>query len=81
MARFISSPRVCELGAWPQYTTPRRLDSWSISSFFSSTPSIQRDTVMPGLVIMAGDANRPLIQSYSTPHALAKCLHEPSARP
>jgi hypothetical protein len=33
---------------------PRRLLSWSISSFFSSTPSIQRDTVMPGLVIMRG---------------------------
>ncbi|CPM09044.1 Uncharacterised protein [Bordetella pertussis] len=30
--------------------------SWSIRSGFSSTPSIQRDTVMPGLVIMAGDA-------------------------
>jgi hypothetical protein len=26
--------------------------SWSISSFFSSTPSIQRETVMPGLPIM-----------------------------
>ena len=31
-----------------------RFERWSISSFFSSTPSIQRDTVMPGLPIMAG---------------------------
>jgi hypothetical protein len=54
MARFISSHAVCELGAWPQKNTPRRLESWSISSFFSSTPSIQRETVMPGLVIMPG---------------------------
>ena len=63
MARFISRPRVCELGAWPQNTTPRRLESWSISSFFSITPSIQRDTVMPGLLIMPTLAKRPLIQS------------------
>ena len=53
IAFFISRPRVCELGAWPQKNRPRRLLSWSISSFFSSTPSIQRDTVMPGLVIIA----------------------------
>jgi len=63
IARFISSPRVCELGAWPQYTTARRFGSWSISSFFSITPSIQRETVMPGLLIIPGLAKRPLIQS------------------
>ncbi|MNV66234.1 hypothetical protein D3C71_1589790 [compost metagenome] len=81
MARFISRPRVCELGAWPQKNTPRRLESWSISSFFSSTPSIQRDTVMPLLVIIAGDAYCFLIHSKSTPQTAAKCFHEPSARP
>ena len=80
MARFISSPRDWELGAWPQKNRPRRLLSWSISSFFSSTPSIQRDTVMPGLPIMPG-AYCFLIHSKSTPQALAKCFHEPSARP
>jgi hypothetical protein len=47
IAVFISRPRVCEFGAWPQKIRPRRFESWSISSFFSSTPSIQRDTVMP----------------------------------
>ena len=56
MARFISRPRVWEFGAWPQKNTPRRLASWSMSSFFSSTPSIQRDTVMPFLAIIAGEA-------------------------
>ena len=80
IAVFISAPRVCELGAWPQKIRPRRLLSWSISSFFSSTPSIQRDTVMPGLVIMPG-AYCFLIHSKSTPQTLAKCFHEPSARP
>jgi hypothetical protein len=80
IARFISRPRVCELGAWPQKNRPRRLLSWSISSFFSSTPSNQRDTVMPGLVIMPG-AYCFLIHSKSTPQALAKCLNEPSAMP
>ena len=54
IARFISRPRLCEFGAWPQKNSPRRLLSWSISSFFSITPSIQRDTVMPDLVIMPG---------------------------
>ena len=80
IAFFISRPRVCEFGAWPQKNRPRRLLSWSISSFFSSTPSIQRDTVMPGLVIMPG-AYCFFIHSKSTPQALAKCLNEPSATP
>ncbi|MCY1517428.1 hypothetical protein D9M68_521090 [compost metagenome] len=52
-----------------------------MSSFFSSTPSIQRDTVMPGLLIIAGEAKRPLIHSKSTPQVAAKCFHEPSTRP
>jgi len=56
IASTISAPRVCELGAWPQYTTARRLLGWSISSLFSVTPSIQRDTVMPDLVISASEA-------------------------
>ena len=81
MARFISRPRVCELGAWPQKNTPRRLLSWSMNSFFSITPSIQRDTVMPGLLIMAGAEKRPLIHSKSTPQVLAKCFQEPSTKP
>ncbi|OQB99500.1 MAG: hypothetical protein BWX79_03119 [Alphaproteobacteria bacterium ADurb.Bin100] len=50
-------------------------------SFFSRTPSIQRDTVMPGLDIIAGDANCFLIHSKSTPQALAKCFHAPSTMP
>ena len=54
MARFISRPRVWLLGAWPQKNKPRRLLSWSISALFSITPSTQRDTVMPLLVIMPG---------------------------
>ena len=63
IAFFISRPRVCELGAWPQNRIARRLLSWSMSSFFSSTPSIQRDTVMPGFSIIAWEANRPFIHS------------------
>ena len=78
---FISKPRVCELGAWPQKNTPRRLLSWSMNSFFSITPSIQRETVMPGLLIMAGAEKRPLIHSKSTPQVLAKCFHDPSTKP
>ena len=80
IARFISTPRVCEFGAWPQKNRPRRFESWSISSFFSSTPSIQRETVMPGLVIMPG-AYCFLIHSKSTFQAAAKCLKAPSASP
>ncbi|MDT4837344.1 hypothetical protein FQZ97_710740 [compost metagenome] len=80
IARFISRPRVCELGAWPQKKMPRRLGPWSISSLFSITPSIQRETVMPGFSIMPS-AYLALIQSYSTPQTLAKCFHEPAARP
>ncbi len=34
-----------------------------MSSFFSSTPSIQRDTVMPGFSIIALLAKRFCIQS------------------
>ena len=63
IASTISLPRVWLFGAWPQYTTARRLGSWSMFSFFSSTPSIQRDTVMPGFSISACEAKRPLIQS------------------
>ena len=81
MAFFISRPRVCELGAWPQNSTPRMLLSWSISSFFSRMPSIQRLTVMPLLVSIAGLAYCFLIHSKSTPQVAAKCFHEPSARP
>jgi hypothetical protein len=44
------------LGAWPQKTIARRLLSWSIASVFSVTPSIQRDTVIPGLAISASEA-------------------------
>ena len=64
----------------PRRTCRAGCCSWSISSFFSSTPSIQRDTVMPGLFIMPG-AYCFLIHSKSTPQTLAKCLNEPSARP
>jgi hypothetical protein len=56
-------PRVWLFGAWPQNTMPRRFGSWSIMSFFSSTPSIQRDTVMPGFSIIATFWKRPLIHS------------------
>ncbi len=63
IASIISLPRVWLLGAWPQNTTARRLGSWSISSFFSSTPSIQRDTVMPGFSIIACETKLLLIHS------------------
>ena len=63
IASTISLPRDWLLGAWPQNTIARRFESWSISSFFSMTPSIQRDTVMPGFSIIACDANCFLIQS------------------
>ena len=56
IASSMSLPRVCEFGAWPQNTTARRFGSWSISSFFSVTPSIQRDTVMPDFSISACEA-------------------------
>ena len=51
IAAFMSGRRVWLLGAWPQYSTARRLLGWSIYWFFSSTPSNQRDTVMPGFSI------------------------------
>jgi hypothetical protein len=54
IARFMSRPRDCEFGAWPQKNMPRMLLGWSIMSTFSSTPSIQRDTVMPDLDSMPG---------------------------
>ena len=57
IASTISLPRDWLFGAWPQKISARRLLSWSMSSFFSSTPSIQRDTVMPGFSIIACDAN------------------------
>ena len=63
MASSMSLPRVCELGAMPQYTTALRLESWSTCSLFSSTPSIQRDTVMPGFSIISWLAKRPFIHS------------------
>ena len=56
IASSISRPRVCEFGAWPQKMIARRLLSWSMASVFSVTPSIQRDTVMPGLAIIASEA-------------------------
>jgi hypothetical protein len=56
-------PRVWLFGAWPQYITARRLGSWSMFSFFSSTASIQRETVMPGFSIMAWETNRPFSHS------------------
>ena len=52
IASTISLPRVWLFGAWPHITSARRFGPWSISSFFSRTPSIQRDTVMPGFSIM-----------------------------
>ncbi len=63
IAFFISGRRVCELTAWPQYTMARMLLGWSMFSFFSSTPSIQRDTGMPLLSISFWLAKRPLIHS------------------
>ena len=47
----------------PRTPCARRFESWSIRSFFSSTPSIQRDTVMPGFSIIACEANCFLIHS------------------
>ena len=54
IARFISRPRVCELGACPQKNKPLTLVCWSIMSFFSSTASTQRETVVPDFSIMSG---------------------------
>ena len=51
IAFFISGRRVCEFAAWPQNTIARILSGWSMLSFFSSTPSIQRETGMPLLSI------------------------------
>ncbi|MNY07277.1 hypothetical protein D3C86_1400740 [compost metagenome] len=62
-ARFISRPRVCEFGAWPQKNTPRTLLSWSIRSLFSVTMSIQRDTVVPDFSIIVCETNCFLIHS------------------
>ena len=50
-------------------------------SFFSVTASIQRDTVMPGLPIMASDAYCFFSQLRSTFHTRAQCANEPGARP
>src|SRR6476620_6978068 len=80
-AFFISRPRVCEFGAWLQNTIALTLLSWSISSFFSSTASTQRDTVVPDFSIIACEANCFLTHSSSTPHTAAQCFQEPVARP
>ena len=77
IASIISEPRVCEFGACPQKISMRRFESWSIASFFSVTPSIQRDTVMPGLAIMASEAYCFFSQSRSMFHTLAQCAQEP----
>ena len=60
IAFFMSGPRVCEFGAWPQNTMARRLSGWSMFSFASSTPSIQRDSGMPASSISFWLAKRPL---------------------
>ena len=43
-----------ERGADIDMSSARRFESWSMSSFFSITPSIQRDSVIPGFSIMFG---------------------------
>ena len=63
IAFFISGSRVCEFAAWPQNTIARMLFGWSMFSFFSSTPSIQRETGMPFSCISFSDAKRPFSQS------------------
>jgi hypothetical protein len=50
-------------------------------SFGSSTASIQRLTVVPGLVIIASDAKRFFSQSRSTFQTRAQCAHEPGTMP
>jgi hypothetical protein len=77
IASSISEPRDCEFGAWPQKKIARRFGSWSMASFFSITPSIQRDTVMPGFAIIASEAYCFFSQSRSTFHTRAQCTHEP----
>ena len=52
IASTMSLPRVWLLGAWPQNTCARRFGPWSMRSFFSMTPSIHRETVIPGFSIM-----------------------------
>ena len=77
IASSISEPRVCEFGAWPQKKIMRRFGSWSMASFFSITPSIQRDTVMPGLAIIASEAYCFFSHSRSTFHTRDQCTQEP----
>src|SRR4029079_12182988 len=77
IASSISLPRDWLLGAWPQKKMARRFGSWSIASFFSVTPSIQRDTVIPGLAIIASEAYCFFSHSRSTFHTFAQCVQEP----
>ena len=51
-------------------------ESWSMFSFFSITPSIQRETVMPGLPIIPG-AKRSCSHLRSTFQTRAQCVHDP----
>ena len=89
IAGFISAMRVCELGAWPQNTIAFRFSGWSMFSFASSTPSIQRETGMPvsyisGLSLPSLPwivAKRPLSQSMSSPQTRPQWAQEPAARP
>src|SRR3990170_3523067 len=77
IASIISEPRDWLLGAWPQKKIIRRLESWSMASFFSVTPSIQRDTVMPGFAIIASEAYCFFSHSRSTFQTFAQCTQEP----
>ena len=55
----------------------RRFGSWSTASFFSVTPSIQRETVIPGFAIIASEAYCFFSQPRSTFQTFAQCAHEP----
>src|SRR5688500_10715853 len=77
IASIISEPRDWLFGAWPQKMIALRFGSWSIASFFSVTPSIQRETVMPGLAIIASQAKRFFSQSRSTFHTLDQWVQVP----
>jgi len=56
----------------------RRFGPWPIDSLGSSTASIQRLTVVPGLVIIASEAKRFFSQSRSTFQTLASAPKSPA---
>ena len=91
-AFFICVPRVWLLQAWPWKKTARRLSFCERLALSSMTPSIQRETGMPGMFMVyghlaaAGVVLAAHVEAGLDPlvvHApdSAQCFQEPSARP